>query len=104
MIIEETKAGDMRCCGPEGCGSREWTGENAQSARFCIGSRCMAWRWLYDKQSLHAYLNKVDVDRAVSEGYKIVGYSHLDAGVAVELERRRETGYCGLSGKPGGSV
>ena len=32
MIVEESKANKMRCCGP-------------LAEMNCQGSRCMAWRW-----------------------------------------------------------
>ncbi len=45
MTEEEAKA--KRCCGPMGCGSAApGTTDHADGVRFCIGSACMAWRWV----------------------------------------------------------
>lgn len=44
----EEEARTMRCCGPLGCGqSAKQAGiqDDNDAGRYCIGSRCMAWRW-----------------------------------------------------------
>lgn len=43
MIVREKEAGGYRCCGPMGCGTVK---SGPFDSRFCIGSRCMAWRWV----------------------------------------------------------
>lgn len=43
MLLNEEEAKETRCCGPEGCGRINMSGD---MARYCIGSDCMAWRWI----------------------------------------------------------
>lgn len=73
--MTEDEAKLMRCCGPEGCGvvgNPDY--EGGPCSRWCIGSACMAWRW---------------IDKA---GTKEDGTANYYAG--------SWKGYCGLAGKP----
>jgi hypothetical protein len=47
MRVTQDQAKHMHCCGPQGCGRfDDATGYVAgQNRRYCIGSKCMAWRW-----------------------------------------------------------
>lgn len=50
MLVTENECTDIRCCGSSDCGqSREIT-PGLPKERFCIGSRCMAWRWFITSQ------------------------------------------------------
>lgn len=74
MLIPESKVTEMRCCGPVGCGEtrvREISKYIRIRERWCIGARCMGWRYAAEEM----------VDDA-GEGYD-------------------ESGYCGLAGNPG---
>ncbi len=77
--MTEGEAKTTRCCGDEGCGiKREIRKQEAPFnefyARFCIGSACMAWRW-------------------------VTLYGESDFGERI-AEISKTDGYCGLAGKP----
>ena len=104
-MLTEEQARELRCCGPEGCG--EYRGEDVPSTipnidpetgeiksitsgypltgraepyeRFCIASKCSAWRW---------------GEAAHWEG-NTSGMRPEDTG-AVTVRR----GFCGLAGRP----
>jgi hypothetical protein len=108
--MTEDQAKLTRCCGPEGCGIRRREdlervrrerGQHNTDAelfaalqlapRYCIGSACMGWRWLYAEPMCvvrggitnQKYLvRKEDAER---QGLRVV--SILDA-----------SGYCGHAG------
>jgi len=75
--MTEDEAKTKRCCGPEGCG---FVGNDKE--RYCIGSQCMAWRWI-----------KIDRD------YKF-GPADDEGKMKVLSSPITEYGYCGLAGKP----
>ena len=46
----EEEMREIRCCGPRGCGTLRKTDleahpDDAEYQRFCIASKCAAWRW-----------------------------------------------------------
>ena len=85
MMHTEEQAREIRCCGPEGCGQNravELTAEEAEDLkalpshgimrhegkpialrRFCIASKCMAWRWIT------GFLERDDVSGEPIRGY-----------------------------------
>lgn len=54
--MTEDEAKTKACCGPEGCGEEmpptdvitagHFVRHSGKEGRFCIGSRCMGWRWI----------------------------------------------------------
>ena len=45
-MLTEEEAPNTRCCGPEGCGTkRRLAGSSGNWERYCIASKCMAWKW-----------------------------------------------------------
>lgn len=71
MIVEEKKAGEFNCCQ-----------RTKQTNKPCEGSRCMAWRWTYDK------VPKVsDVQEAPDLPW-------------FESVQSTTHGFCGLAGRP----
>ena len=72
MIIEESKAAKMFCPMEMAC----------DHDYRCQGSRCMAWRWAYDKVLKTAD----DPDAPVLEWFESVP--------------SKTHGYCGLGGRP----
>lgn len=67
-MITEDEACRCRCCGPTGCGEA-----TDYDHRFCVASRCMAWRWGDPRPK--------------------------DEVPADALRRGLRLGYCGLAGK-----
>ena len=45
MKVTEEQAKKVQCCGPQGCGFEHAAAAGGDGQRYCIGSRCMAWRW-----------------------------------------------------------
>lgn len=41
--MDEVTANQTRCCGPDSCGKAN---SIASNDTYCVGSLCMAWRWL----------------------------------------------------------
>lgn len=98
----ENRAAKARCCGPSDCGQVDKGG-----ARFCIGSRCMAWQWGADGYQFHDGLalsetveNKLPVDGKLVplpvDGARHARAAKNDVGYIVV-----KRGYCGLL--PGGA-
>lgn len=85
--VTEREAEETRCCGPEGCGvvtnaDRVRVADDAfvtVSIRWCIGAKCMAWRW-------------GDSFWQAEDGR---AYSEPDEG-----RKHIKPGFCGLAGKP----
>ena len=76
MLANEEEAQTKHCCGPEGCG--EFHG----GYRWCIASKCMAWRWVSE-----GYLTPADEER-------------IKAGLPLgAVYTKRERGLCGLGGR-----
>lgn len=71
MIVEEKKADEKVCCGP-----------NIEVGIGCAGSRCMAWRWKFDN-----VIKKTDDPDAPSLEW-------------VETVQSTTHGFCGLAGRP----
>lgn len=69
MIVEK-EAGEIRCCGPRGCGLIDMRYGGLDGIRWCIGATCAGWRWATEmnKQGDH--------------------------------QRSTTVGYCGLAGRP----
>ena len=96
MIVEEKKAGECWCPhvrhpGEEGgafnrgfeAGNAINTGRTSGNwSCACIGSRCMAWRWKYDK----VLKTTDDPDAPALEWFESV--------------QSTTHGYCGLAGRP----
>lgn len=77
MTQEEAKA--TRCCGPTGCGEqRIYDPNTGDTARYCIASACMGWRW----QPQGSMDNPTRVPGGGTQQIK------------------RVIGYCGLAGRP----
>lgn len=72
MIVEEDKANKKMCPYEQG----------SEQAFNCQGSKCMAWRWAYDK----VLKTTDDPDAPALEWFE-----------SVPSETR---GYCGLAGRP----
>lgn len=88
--MTEEEAKNTRCCGPEGCGQPGIM----PASRWCIGSACMAWRW-------------VGVRRKTDIGPTARTIDHLDERSAEEARAKtyhnRNVGFlgaCGLAGRP----
>lgn len=69
--MTEDEAATVQCCGPEGCG---YFNEEPRPARWCVGSKCMAWR-------------------TRREDYRYNEHGGLASGPRV-------ISYCGLAGTP----
>lgn len=77
MMVLEDDAPVMRCCGPADCGRRQVPGLSTDPQRMCLGSACMAWRWI----------STGNIDNPTREPNK--GFARKIVG-----------GYCGLAGEP----
>lgn len=74
-MVKEGQAGKVRCCGPENTGALIGDA-NGDYHRYCIGSKCMAWRWVSQ-----ASMN--NPTRQPGAGIQTI---------------KQEVGYCGLAG------
>jgi hypothetical protein len=81
QLLTEEAAKLFRCCGPPN------VGEQQGNLRFCFGARCIAWRWMQEKEPLS------------NEEIKNAG---LAVGLAQALKPnvKLPRGYCGLAGRP----
>lgn len=70
-IFTESEANSQQCCGPEGTGLFN---DIPYPARWCMASRCMAWRWY-----------ETNIKSEPGGMYEPNGETY---------------GYCGLSGSP----
>ncbi len=90
----------LRCCGPESCGQKS---KEKPSERYCIASKCMAWRW----QPLLADDAFKDAVIEAREDLKQTGASRQDDAVKHVIKNREKyglppkphLGYCGLAGE-----
>jgi len=99
MMFIEADARTKRCCGPEGCGRRKLPEDihplasdlEHRPIRFCIGSDCMAWRFVVE----HEPLTQDELHLAGMAG-------RLAQALKPEIKPRR--GYCGLAGEENAEV
>lgn len=77
---EADEARTMQCCGPEGCG---YFNDEPLPARWCIGARCMAWRWF-----------ETDIRNGDQR------QPNMDRGPNDLVPNGEVYGYCGLAGSP----
>lgn len=76
--MTEDEAKKKRCCGPRGCGVESNSDDQPlEWLRYCVASKCMAWRWSYPPEM--AEYDKIATPNRVA---------------------RLTAGYCGLGGKP----
>lgn len=75
FCVEEAKAGEKRCCGQDDCGDYGLPDpKDGLARRWCIGARCMAWRFVR---------------------------THINDGAGGDMVLSGDThGYCGLAGGP----
>jgi hypothetical protein len=54
MLVNQNEANEYRCCGPEGTGQDKRTKDLTPIflGRFCIGTKCMAWRKVSGNETL----------------------------------------------------
>lgn len=75
--MTEDEAKQKRCCV---YGAGDAPGEHNFHAYYCVGSECMAWRWVGHRSA---------AGRARMERYGVV-----------ESVEPQENGYCGRAGEP----
>lgn len=90
----EKEARQVQCCGTEGCGLHS---DTPYRARWCIGSRCMAWRW--HPKPAGRWMVKLEGEEPAEWNWNPTGHaSHARNLEWVKPAVVIRSGYCGLAG------
>lgn len=114
MLLTETDAREMRCCGPDGCGQFRYPPiEGTRShERYCVASKCMAWRWV---KAMVSHGNTTQ-DKLVQDAHGHISFhtQHPEGQGWRQMPRRKRSlpgftefwrdgepteGFCGLAGE-----
>lgn len=92
MIVTKLQAQKIMCCG------------NIERIHYCVGSQCMAWRWIQDDEfEIQQTYTFEGPNRDPPEGDGWERCDPADTNRRVSWKRPwgdRRTGYCGLAPLP----
>ena len=108
-MYTEEEARQIQCCGGSTCG---YTDSRYEGYRYCVASRCMAWRWACPEREIRRnYRDDLSsIQSAPGEAHRYPDgwqyeYTDNDRGRVFDLLHRlkpngKKIGYCGKAGKP----
>lgn len=99
MLMIEKNAGEIRCCGPSGCGQLKPAtvnydvpeGMGRPHDRYCIGAKCAAWNYLTENLV-------VDIETAKTR--QLRSGEVIDPFRQFIMRGQSGNGFCGLAGRP----